>query len=200
METLLLVYARGRERAVAECSRRSGGAAEHSGRSPRMKRFRAGHLYSREATWSLNLDPNRQFRHCPSGGHHRSLTLGLLPRTYAFDGGPPLCPLSSSHSSNVAATTMIYTPSWSPTKGHRSRAVTTTREFGRARTLFPPPNCTDPAGLLQFIPIRSWKMTLESGARLAVIGGKHARGEGRADDAAPTCQPVENLGPRGMGW
>jgi hypothetical protein len=26
-------------------------------------------------------------------------------------------------------------------------------------------------------------MTLESGARLAVIGGKRARGEGRADDA-----------------
>jgi hypothetical protein len=78
METLLFVYARGRECAIAECSRRSGGAAEHSGRSPRMKRFRAGHLYSHEATWSLNLDPNCQFRHCPSGGHHRCLTLGLL--------------------------------------------------------------------------------------------------------------------------
>jgi hypothetical protein len=39
-----------------------------------------------------------------------SLSLSvLLPRTYAFDGGPTLCPLSSSHSSNVATTTMIYT-------------------------------------------------------------------------------------------
>jgi hypothetical protein len=44
------------------------------------------------------------------------------------------CPLSSSHGSYAAATTMIYTPSWSPTKGHRSQAVTTASEFGRACT------------------------------------------------------------------
>jgi hypothetical protein len=36
-------------------------------------------------------------------------------------------------------------------------------------------------------------MTLESEARLAVIGGKRARGEGRADDAAP---PVCDTNPR----
>jgi hypothetical protein len=68
-----------------------------------------------------------------------------------------------------------------------TRAGTTARESWPGADAFPPPNCADPAGLLQFIPIRSWKMTLESGARLAVIGGKRARGEGRADDAAPTC-------------
>jgi hypothetical protein len=38
--------------------------------------------------------------------------------------------------------------------------------------------------LLEFVPIRSWEKTLESEARLAVIGSKRARGEERADDVA----------------
>jgi hypothetical protein len=37
---------------------------------------------------------------------------------------------------------------------------------------------------LEFVLIRSWEKTLESGARLAVIGSKRARGEKRADDLA----------------
>jgi hypothetical protein len=35
---------------------------------------------------------------------------------------------------------------------------------------------------LEFVLIRSWEKTLESGARLAVVGSKRARGEKRADD------------------
>jgi hypothetical protein len=74
METLLLVYAHSRERATAECSRHSGGAVEHPGRSPRMKRFRAGLLYSREATWPRG---NRIYR--GRGGDERAFDpRGLL--------------------------------------------------------------------------------------------------------------------------
>jgi hypothetical protein len=50
------------------------------------------------------------------------------------------------------------------------------------------------AGLLEFVLIRSWEKTLESGARLAVIGSKRARRQavrGRGwwvtDRASPTC-------------